>query len=594
MKISKIFNISAGIAMVVGAASCSSDYLDLKPEGTLTYEEALTNEQGATLAVNGMCNFMSKQFSGIDDGSLGFNGEPEISMYYGEVMGQDYVSTFWMAYGGMSLMNWFQMNSSLYGGAQAAWSYCYQLISQANNLITYTPKVYNEDGTVMEDPNYNFNPVPDISGLYAFRYAQALTFRAHAYIRLLQIYCARWEDRYTTSGEWSLTVPLRLEYVAPEGDLNCPLATWEELVAQIYADLGQAIELYSESGYSRDNIWEPDVTVAKGLFARVAMINHDWETAYTMAEEARANHPIMSMEEYQQGFAVANDEWMWSNDGDPMGLYFWSFGATYACNGAYPCRWGTIGAGGINNDLIKQAEARDQRAALYFSPRNTLGDMRARFWNTEFCDRQTMDINFNALGQLHTEFVNFATNKYKKVQDFGWDPPYTFYGAPLSTAYTTCTATFGAQFKFWGKDSYSSSQFPFMRGAEMLLIQAEAAYQMGEESTADDLLYELNKERITNYSKSYSGQELLNQIKLSRRLELWGEGFNWFDYKRWNETIVRTAWVEQDVNSGNWPSLYAYTFPLDESNGWRWRIPTSELMYNQAINYSQATTGTDW
>ena len=617
MKLNKIFNISAGIALALGATACSSDYLDLKPEGTLDYEDVLTNPQGAELAIHGLCNAMYKQYSGISDGSLGFNGEPEMLQFYGESVGIDYVSTYWIMTGGNSLLNWDQprgysiMNSP--GGSQPAWGYLYGLISQANNLLYFTPKQMDEDGNELEEEfgigtNTTYNPVPDIDGSYAFRYAQALTFRAHAYIRLMQIYCARYEDRFAENGDWSLTVPLRLKYQEPEGDLNCPLATWEELVNQIYADLSQALALYQESGMRRQYDYEPDEAIAKGLFSRIALINHDWETARTMAKEARQDYPIMSVEEYQEGFAIPNSEWMWTNSGEFQGIYFWSFGATYACNGAYPCRWGTIGAGGINNDLIKEFAststvlknaAYDQRAALYFSPRNVLGNMKNNFWARDNCNSQTMNIRNSTTGDFSNEFITFATNRYRRVQDFGWDPPYTYYGAPLSPAYTTCAATFGAQFKFWGTDPYSTSFYPFMRGSEMLLNEAEAAYQLGDEKAADDLLYELNVKRhsttssgASRYTASYSGNDLWEAIKLYRRMELWGEGFNFFDFKRWNEPFTRQAWNGTD--SGNWPETYAKTFGTDASNGWRWRIPTTELNYNSAIDRTMASQGYNW
>ena len=615
MKLNNIFNFSAGVALLLGITACSSDYLDLKPEGMLEYSDVLTNAEGATLAVNGMCGSMYKQYSSINDGSLGFNGEPSLLQYYGEAVADDYVSLYWMAYGGNILSSWTTMNSSDYGGAQAAWSYCYNLISKANNLLTFTPKVIDNNGEETEEEfgigtNTAYNPVPDISGTYAFRYAQALTLRAHSYIHLMQIYCARYEDRYTSSGDWSLTVPLRLKYVEPEGDLNCPLATWEELMNQIYADLSQALSLYESTTTRRSYDWEPDEQIAKGLLARAAMINHDWATAQKMAKEAREGYDIMTADEYQEGFATPNSEWMWTNSGEAKGMYFWSFGATYACNGAYPTRWGTIGAGGINNDLIKRfasgdpvlkGGAYDQRCNLYFSPRNVLGTLKNKFWSNEDCNSQTMDIN-GSYGNLHAEFANtFAPNRYKKVEKFGWLPPYTYYGYPMAYTTTSCAAVFGAQFKFWGTDVYSSTNYPFMRASEMLLIEAEAAYMQGDESLTNDLLTELNVNRYSTtssgesrYTATYSGDELLEALKLYRRLELWGEGFRWFDAKRWNEPITRTAWVEGDPNSGNWPSRYTDNYTTDKSNGWRWRIPKNELNYNRAIDYSQATTGYDW
>lgn len=616
MKLNKIFKISAGAALALGMTACSSDYLDLKPEGLLEYEEVLTTEEGAELAINGMCRFMYKQYSGINTGDLGFNGEPSLLQYYGEVMGRDYVSTFWMYYGGQTLLDWTQMNSSDYGGAQAAWGYCYGLISEANNLLTFVPKVTTASGETEEaeygvGTNTAYNPVPDVSGGFAFRYAQALTIRAHAYIHLMQIYCSRYEQRYTTSGEWSLTVPLRLEYVSPESDMNCPLATWEELKNQIYADLAQAIELYEASGSRRSYDWEPDEQVAKGLLSRIAMINHDWSTAQKMAQEARKGYPIMTSDEYQHGFAEPNSEWMWTDSGEFQGLYFWSFGATYACNGAYPTRWGTIGAGGINQDLIKEfwSDSKilkggmyDLRASLYYSPRNVLGaSLKSKFWNRNDCNEQTMNINGSTSSEFHTQFVTFCESRYKIVEQFGWLPPYTYFGYPMGQGATTCAATFGAQFKFWGTDVYSSSKYPFMRASELLLTEAEAAYMLGDENAANELLTELNSQRYSaksngesRYDATYTGNDLLEAIKLYRRLELWGEGFAWFDAKRWNEPLVRTAWTSGDINSGNWPSRYAFTFNTDESNGWRWRIPKNELNYNRAIDYSQATTGYDW
>lgn len=605
MKLHKILNISAGVALVLGATACSGDYLDLKPEGTLQYEEVLPNEEGADLAVIGMGAAMYKQYAGISDGSTGFNGEPSILQYYGEVVGQDYVSIYWQLMGQSNLLNWgdngtSDMNNS--GGSQPAWGYCYNLISMANNLLTYTPKKLDDEGNVMEDPKYNFNPIPDVEGRHAFRYAQALTFRAHAYIKLMQIYCARYEDRFTTSGEWTLTVPLRLKYESPEGNVSCPLATWEELMNQIYADLGQAISLYETSNAQRSEVWEPDINVAKGLFARIAMINHDWSTARQMASEARADYPIMESKDYWDGFAKPNSEWMWTNSGEAQGLYFYSFGALYACNGAYPCRWGTIGAGGIDNDLVKQGSPDDMRVQLFFSPIN-LPSYRSLFWSTSNVDSGTMDINAYS-NDLHRQFVNFARNRYKVVSDYGWYPPYTYYGYPLDEVTTSVVAPFGAQFKFWGTDGYSTSYYPFMRGSEMLLIEAEAAYELGDEKAADNLLRELNMKRFeiderygeSTYDYSYSGEALKNAIRYYRRIELWGEGFSWFDFKRWNIPIVRSRWIDKNTDSGNWPDSFAGTIGTDVANGWRWRIPLVEINYNEAL-WDMRTTlgyGYDW
>lgn len=609
MKTNKIFNIAAGIALTLGVTGCSSDYLDLKPEGTLQYTDVLTNAQGATLAVTGMCQNMYRQYSSLYD-YYWFNGEPWLSMYYGEVMGQDYVSLFWFrSY--PNLVNWTQMNTQSYG-ARIAWAYCYGLIGQANNLLSFTPK-QGVDGQIVNFPypegveiarDANGNMVPDFSESdspyeYMFRYAQALTFRAHAYFRLMQIYAPRWQDRMGNDGNEILTVPLRLEYVEPEGNLDCPLSPMSVVMDQIYADLYQAIDLYKECSYGRSFEWEPDLQICQGIFSRVALMREDWQTAYDMAKAAREGYTLMSSDDYLAGFAEPTSEWMWTNSGEAQGLYYASFGATYACNGAYPCLWGSIGAGAADYMLLKKASPYDLRSRIYYSPLTSSNPQRD-FWN-DGCDSRTLNIN-NRSSSLHADFVSFAQSQYERVgQPRGWFPPYTYQGYALNVNNTVCTAQFGAQFKFWGTDGYSTSFFPFMRASEMLLNQAEAAYQLGNEAETRSLLDELNlkRYRLRANGNSYysnltsSGETLFEDLKTFRRLELWGEGFNWFDLKRWRVPMIRVAWESGDVNSGNWPSSVTNggEFPIDMNRGWRWRIPSVEYNYNHAIDQADATAG---
>jgi hypothetical protein len=84
---------------------------------------------------------------------------------------------------------------------------------------------------------------------------------------------------------------------------------------------------------------------------------------------------------------------------------------------------------------------------------------------------------------------------------------------------------------------------PLMRKSEMVLIDAEAQFQLGFENEARDLLFSLQSARDPNAVKSSnSGQALLDEILLERRKELYGEiGVEWFDAKRYNSPIIRTA-----------------------------------------------------
>ena len=77
---------------------------------------------------------------------------------------------------------------------------------------------------------------------------------------------------------------------------------------------------------------------------------------------------------------------------------------------------------------------------------------------------------------------------------------------------------------------------PF-RIAEQYLIAAEAfAMKGGTGAPANSYLNKLREMRFTEYSPiSLTGDALIEYIKDERARELIGEGFRWFDLKRWGQ-----------------------------------------------------------
>ena len=90
----------------------------------------------------------------------------------------------------------------------------------------------------------------------------------------------------------------------------------------------------------------------------------------------------------------------------------------------------------------------------------------------------------------------------------------------------------------------------------MVLVEAEANYFLNDETAARAALVELNATsgRNPEYTCDKSGEALWNEIMDYRELELWGEGFAWSDYKRWNRDIVRHSFAE----------VVMLTFPLQK------------------------------
>ena len=137
------------------------------------------------------------------------------------------------------------------------------------------------------------------------------------------------------------------------------------------------------------------------------------------------------------------------------------------------------------------------------------------------------------------------------------------------------------QFKVRCNDTPGVGELNNFRSSEMLLIEAEAEYMLNNPSGAQAALIALNKTsgRDPEYSCNKTGADLLNEIKLYRRIELWGEGFDWFDMKRWKDTLVRHTYED----GGNFLTTLAVTIRPDEKNEWRYMIPTRETDYNKAV-----------
>lgn len=85
------------------------------------------------------------------------------------------------------------------------------------------------------------------------------------------------------------------------------------------------------------------------------------------------------------------------------------------------------------------------------------------------------------------------------------------------------------------------SDMPIIRASEMILAEAEAFYHQGQEGAAHDLLFQLQLNRDPQAVKSSNtGANLLNEILIERRKELYGEcGIEWFDAKRLQLPIAR-------------------------------------------------------
>lgn len=540
--INKLFagSLLAGMMLV---SSCAGDYLDTAPTDSTGATDAVGTTANAMKALNGIAKIMTTQHSYFGGG---FAGENNIMIQYESYPSENYNYNYYAS--GWSLIfnqEFHTRTNSIYDAY--AWYYYYTIAGNANTILA---NIDNAEGTEAERN---------------FVKASALTFRAYAFEKLVHYYCWRWQD---SNNGASQGIVLRLD----ESTGGQGYATLAETYAQIYKDLDEAIMLFEQSGMDRNasQVWMPNINVAHAIYARAALTKQDYTKALTEAKLARQNYPLMSNAEYHAGFCNPTSEWIFGSFGSAQeNNWYWSYGTQYACNGYYANAAGAAnGAGSIGRELINRIPNNDARKALFLT--------EDKFPGYNFNDGSAMDLGYGILGMGDDE----------KKADALWEEAAAYCQkmavSGLEAPYQAGYMYLGGQLKFYVFDTPGVSYLPFIRSSEMVLVEAEANYFLNDETAARAALVELNATsgRNPEYTCDKSGEALWNEIMDYRELELWGEGFAWSDYKRWNRDIVRHSFAE----GGNAHISIAKTIPASGVNKWTWDVPLNETDYNDELN----------
>jgi hypothetical protein len=342
---------------------------------------------------------------------------------------------------------------------------------------------------------------------------EALALRAFGYFNLVQLYGKRYEARAKPNTQ--LGVPLVLEPTTEGKARN----TVEEVYAQINKDLADAALLLTSARLNKSHI---NLNVVRGLQARVALVQQDWANAAKFAADARSGYLPMNDTQYLDGFQdIANSEWMWGFDHlEDQTEYFGAYHSYISCNynstviRTYPKV--------INNLLYKQIPATDVRSKMWVETPTTAnsivppGGVRPKFLNQKF----------------------------------------RLPGTPSTSA---------------------MGDVPYMRAAEMYLIEAEAKARLNDAAGASKVLFDLVKTRDAKYVQTTkTGDALIDEILTQRRIELWGEGHRFFDLKRTNAALNR--------NGTNAIASVALLFDVAPGDvRWEFLIPRREINANPAI-----------
>lgn len=308
------------------------------------------------------------------------------------------------------------------------------------------------------------------------------------------------------------------------GETGIPLYTEDEAIgsraatSQVVAQIGEDLQnAYAAlEGYDRGgDKGQIDQDVVAGLLARYHLEYGNYGQAITMAEQAQTAGTLMSSTQIMDGFDdISNPSWIWGVD------------ITAETTGIY---------------------------ASFFSH---MGNLNAGYAGLLGSYKSIDKRLYDAISETDARKDWFVGAD--QVEE---------YGIPQYANVKFVDATF-----FEGDLIY-------MRVEEMVLIEAEARALSGDDAGAAQTLYELVSKRDPNYTLSTNTEEaLLEEIRTHRRIELWGEGFAFFDMKRWGMDLVRDY---EGTNHAAWAGRHNYPANSAYMN---LQIPIGEINANDEIS----------
>lgn len=300
-------------------------------------------------------------------------------------------------------------------------------------------------------------------------------------------------------------------------DQNGPKVAASEIFTLIEKDLNDAISLLD--GFARSAKNEVNKPVAQGILAYVlAFKGDDWESVMDLTGAAidEGGFRLMDRDEVVGGFNDANTPgWMWGVDlttDSGVGLLSW---------------WGQMDYFSYSYAGYGDYKAMD--SGLY----------------AQISDDDIRKTQFN---------TNTASSNYLQ-------PWFKFYEPAKQPRGTSTTIV---------------SDLIYMRVAEMYLLHAEAAANLGMDGAAVGALKTVLDERVddTSYLTGLGGTALKDEIYLQTRIELWGEGKSYLALKRNKKSILR---------GDNHLSFVGVSIPYNDER-LTFKIPESEILYNPFVS----------
>lgn len=407
---------------------------------------------------------------------------------------------------------------------------------------------------------------PDSSTQEAVRYlGQAYAYRAMFYLDLARLYEPK-ENAYTdVSAVAGLTVPVVTETTTEEQAKDNPRVPRGRMYEFILSDLAKA-EKYldpSVTGYTM-----PTLAAVYGLYARAYLEMGYWPDGdgpdcfakaaeYARKAVAASGKTPLTQEQWEDpvnGFnnGAASNSWIWglsTSSENTINI------VTYTAHISSEGTWGyaplsQISASRRFYDAISD---KDFRKNSWLAPEYVADPEAGLPYQYRFAGTDQDKVNFLRGTDMNPPAVAYQNIKFRPYQ-----------GECSDYAVGNC------------------ADHPLMRVEEMYFIEIEAMTHL-DPAAARTLLEDFMDKRITDGSYVCPASEkegLLEEMLFQKRVEFWGEGIVFYDYKRLGKGITR------GYPGTNEAAVYALNSD-GRSPQWNIVVTNGEFQYNSAIGTSE-------
>lgn len=464
--------------MIIFMSSCSEDFLEQTPSDRPSEEVLFSSLDGAKIHLIGIYSLQNYYY-----------GEGTRGIIAPDVMGEDAMVVSSRNYS--RYINFYNFNfSTTDSRPYNFWRYSYRTISNCNLFLEQIDLIEGDEA---------------LKNDYK---AQAYALRAFSYFNLV-----RWfgETAYTDDPN-GRGIIINNTVNALDG-YNIERSSVKAAYDQIVADLSEAEKTAQPNPSYKGFI---DASAVAAIQARVYLTMGDWSNASKYAKKAYAGFTLIDESTYLSGFNNVSSEDIWSQKFDDSDVN------TYLSIPSFTYTSSDITYGDTNEDGV--VDIKDvyigKRGAEFVFGYNSIRVSRVLidlFEDTDF-RKKMFPLNLDPDGNTILELD--GTNSHAR---------YTTSDGHLNT-------------KWQSRTDLGTGDYSRIRASEMYLIEAEAEARLNNDDAAQAALLKIQQRADASVTAvTETGDALIDAILLERRKELFLEGHRFFDIKRLDIDLDRTA-----------------------------------------------------